>query len=92
MNIIFLRSKEYYGQLKNIIMADHKKIQYHIVQAENYKRIYDATKRRRGIYVIFNKFARRRNGYHVDVGYTLCLNDLELLTTEMKYLENRIAT
>ena len=45
-----IRNKEYYTQFDEEMNRDHRALDYHIRQAENYKRIYQLTKGRSGVY------------------------------------------
>lgn len=41
-----------------------RNVRYHTNQAVNFKRIYELTKNRKGIYRLLNIFAEKRNRYH----------------------------
>lgn len=43
-----IRNKEYYTQFNEEMKRDHRVLDYHIRQAENYKRIYQLTRGRSG--------------------------------------------
>ena len=59
-------------------------------QAENYKRIYQLTKGRSGVYALLNKFAKRMNQVHCDKGAKLAKLDMAWCLYEMMYLQNYI--
>ena len=54
-----IRNKEYYTQFNEEMKRDHRVLDYHIRQAENYKRIYQLTRGRSGVYVLLNKWAKK---------------------------------
>ena len=69
---------------------DHRALDYHIRQAEKYKRIYQLTKVRSGVYALLNKFAKRMNQVHCDKGTKLAKLDMTWCLYEMMYLQNYI--
>lgn len=67
-----IRNKEYYTQFNEEMKRDHRVLDYHIRQAENYKRIYQLTRGRSGVYVLLNKWAKKMNQIHCDKGFKNC--------------------
>lgn len=53
-----IRNKEYYTQFNEEMKRDHRVLDYHIRQAENYKRIYQLTRGRSGVY--------KKNPYYIE--------------------------
>ena len=45
VTVMVIRNKEYYTQFDEEMNRDHRALDYHIQQAENYKHIYQLTKR-----------------------------------------------
>lgn len=63
-----------------------RKVDYHISQAENFKRLYELTKNHKGIYKLLNIFAERRNRYHCQKGTDLAIFRLKIQNDVLKEL------
>lgn len=90
MSSPIVHSKEYYNQLNKRMYDDQKAIDYHASMAIHYKKIYQLTQGRYGIYKLLNKIAKKLNLYHCEKGSKLCIDDLFQLSNEMDYLTNYI--
>lgn len=86
-----IRSREYYRQLDDEMNIAHKQMNYHIKQAETYKRIYRLTKNRRGVYRLLNKWARKMNQIHCEKGTRLGQQYMNWCLVELAWLTNYIA-
>ena len=78
-----IRNKEYYTQFNEEMKRDYRALDYRIRQAENYKRIYQLTRGRSGVYVLLNKFAKRMNQVHCNKGTKLAKLDMAWCLYEM---------
>lgn len=85
-----IKNKEYYDKLYTKMRKDRKMVDYYAKQVENYKKLYYATKGKRGVYKVLNKFAKRMNEYHYTKGYELATKDMGILEREYDYLEQYI--
>ena len=85
-----IRNREYYDQFNEEMERDHRALDYHIRQAENYKRIYQLTKGRSGVYALLNKWAKRMNQVHCDKGFKMAKLDMTWCLYEMSWLHNYI--
>lgn len=85
-----IRNKEYYAQFDEEMNSVHRALDYHIQQAENYKRIYQLTKGRSGVYALLNKFAKRMNQVHCNKGTKLAKSNMAWYLYEMAWLQNYI--
>ena len=85
-----IRNKEYYTQFNEEMKRDYRALDYHIRQAENYKRIYQLTRGRSGVYALLNKWAKRMNQVHCDKGFKMAKLDMAWCLYEMMYLQNYI--
>ena len=85
-----IRNKEYYTQFDKEMRRDRKALDYHIRQAENYKRIYQLTRGRSGVYVLLNKWAKKMNQIHCDKGFKMAKLNMAWCLYEMMYLQNYI--
>ncbi len=85
-----IRNHEYYDQFWDIFKTDNRDMKYHIAQAETYRDLYFATKGRKGFYRILNKFAEKRNAYHVEAGTKMAKKQLVILMNEMMELNKMI--
>ena len=85
-----IRNKEYHTQFNEEMKRDHRVLDYHIRQAENYKRIYQLTRGRSGVYVLLNKWAKKMNQIHCDKGFKMAKLDMTWCLYEMMYLQNYI--
>lgn len=72
-----MKNTEYYKNLTKKITREMEEIDYHIKQAQNFKRIYELTKNKSGFMnKLLNKWAIKENGKHVSKGSALALNNL----------------
>lgn len=85
-----IRNKEYYAQFDEEMNRDHKALDYHIQMAEHYKRVYQLTKGRLGVYALLNKWAKRMNQVHCNKGFKMAKLDAAWCLYEMMYLQNYI--
>ena len=88
--VMVIRNKEYYTQFDEEMNRDHRALDYHIRQAENYKRIYQLTRGRSGVYVLLNKWAKKMNQIHCDKGFKIAKLNMAWCLYEMMYLQNYI--
>lgn len=61
-----------------------RNVRYHTNQAVNFKRIYELTKNRKGIYRLLNIFAEKRNRYHYKKGMELGILQLKSMNKVFK--------
>lgn len=87
-----IKDHTYYQNFLSETELNIRQIDYHIRQAERYKRLYELTKNVRG-YGWLNWIARRLNTHHFKRGSELahknladCLSEIECLT---KFLNNK---
>lgn len=85
-----IRNKEYYAQFDEEIKNDIGKLNYHIHMAESYKRIYELTRGRSGVYGLMNKWAKWMNQVHYDKGIKMAKSNMAWLLYEMTWLQNYI--
>lgn len=85
-----IRNKEYYAQFDEEMKKDHKTLDYHVQMAEHYKRIYQLTKGRSGVYALLNKWAKRKNQIHCDKGFKMAKLDAAWCLYEIAHLQNYI--
>ena len=52
-------------------------VRYHANQAENFKKIYELTRNRKGIYRLLNILAKKRNRYHCNKGTELGISRMK---------------
>lgn len=90
MNTRVVKSREYYKQMNELIFEDQKEVDYRIRQADRYKRIYELTKGRRGIYALLNRFAHKRNRIHIRKAEEINRRDMKWLLHEITYLAEHI--
>lgn len=77
----------YHQDFLNETESNIRNINYHIRQAEQYKRLYELTKNVRG-YGWLNWIARRRNAYHCKRGFKLSHRNLTECLSRIEYLTN----
>ena len=80
-----IRNKEYYTQFNEEMKRDHRVLDYHIRQAENYKRIYQLTRGHSGVYVLLNKWAKKMNQIHCDKGFKIAKLNMAALPDVSEY-------
>lgn len=85
-----IRNKEYYAQYDEEMKRIKRVVDYHARQAERYKRIYQGTKGRSGLYGLLNKWAKRQNEYHYNKGVEMATVNMKWCLCEMIYLQNYI--
>lgn len=85
-----IRNKEYYTQFDEEMMKVHRAVNYHTRQAERYKRIYQITKGRSGLYALLNKWAKRQNQFHCNKGVVIATSNMKWCLCEFLYLQNYI--
>lgn len=61
-----------------------RKVEYHTSQAANFKRLYELTKNRKGVYKLLNKFAKKRNKYHYQQGMELSIFQMKSMNKVFK--------
>lgn len=64
-----------------------RRVDYHISQAENFKRLYELTKDHKGVYKLLNIIAKRRNEYHCRKGTNLAISRLKIQNDVLKELK-----
>ena len=64
-----------------------RRIDYHADQAENFKKLYELTQNRKGVYRLLKIFARKRNQYHCQTGINLANSQIESISKVLKELE-----
>lgn len=82
-----IKDRVYYQNFLSETESNIRRIDYHIRQAERYKRLYELTKNVRW-YGWLNKFARRRNAYHFTRGSELARRNLTECAREIDILTN----
>ena len=72
-----MKNIEYYKTLNEKITREMDELDYHVKQAQNFKKIYELTSNKSGfVNKLLNKWAIKENGKHVSKGTALALNDL----------------
>lgn len=61
-----------------------RRVDYHTNQAVNFKRIYELTRNRKGIYKLLNTFAKKRNQYHCQQGTELAVSQMKSMNKIFK--------
>lgn len=84
-----IKDKVYYESFNSRIEYLHKTVDYHILQANNWKGIYRITKGKRG-YGWLNKFACYMNRRHVEKGIKIGVKALNDCCDEITDLEKYI--
>lgn len=90
VTVMVIRNKEYYAQFNKEMNRYHRALDYHIRQAEHYKRIYQLTKGRSGVYGLLNKWAKRMNQVHCDKGFKMSKLHMAWCLYEIMHLQNYI--
>ena len=85
-----IRNKEYYAQFNEEVKRDLRSLDHHIQMAESYKRIYQLTRGRSGVYGLLNKWAKRMNQIHCDKGFKMAKSNMAWCLYEMAWLQNYI--
>ena len=80
-----IKDHTYYQDFLSETDLNVRIIDYHIRQAERYKRLYELTKNVRG-YGWLNWISRRRNAHHFKRGSELAYKNLTTCLTEIDYL------
>ena len=83
---MWMPDKEYYKQFEEEMIRDCKEVMYHTRQAENYNRLYNSTKGKKGLNRLLNKWAKKKNQEHCKIGTELALKRLGMLGYEMDHL------
>lgn len=81
-----IKDKAYYESFNRRMEYLHKRVDYHIRQANSWKDIYYITKGKRG-YSWLNKIARHMNRRHVEKGTKIGIKALNDCCDEMTDLE-----
>lgn len=63
-----------------------RKVDYHTNQAINFKRLYELTRNRKGVYKLLNIFAKKRNQYHCQQGTELAVSRMKSFNKVFKEL------
>lgn len=82
--------QQIYAQFDEELKRDQRTLNYHIQMAESYKRLYQLTKGRSGVYALMNKWAKRMNQIHCDKGFKMAKSNMVWCLYEMMYLQNYI--
>ncbi len=61
-----------------------RRVDYHTNQAVNFKRLYELTRNRKGIYRLLNTFAKKRNLYHCQQGTGLAISQMKSMNEVFK--------
>lgn len=85
-----IRNKEYYSQFDEEMKRAKRTMNYHVQQAERYKRIYQNTRGRSGLLGLLNRWAKKQNQYHCDEGSKIAKSSMAWCLCEMMYLQNYI--
>ena len=80
---MLLKNRKYYDDLKTKILKDHENIDYHTKRALAWRRLYERTKDRCGLYDFINKVAYKRNRYHCLIGCKIAEDDVKRLLWEI---------
>lgn len=80
--------KKYYEELKKKTKEDLKRLDSLIEAAEAWKKVYLATKDRKGVYKFINRLSKWINQKIVNHGRKNALKDLRVLGYEMDYMDS----
>ena len=80
-----IKDRTYYQNFLTETNRNLSTVDYHIRQAERYKKLYELTKNKRG-YRWLNRLARRMNGIHFVRGSKLARKNLTECLTEIECL------
>lgn len=61
-----------------------RRVDYHTIQAVNFKRLYELTRNRKGVYRLLNIFAKKRNRYHCQQGTELAVSQMKSMNEVFK--------
>lgn len=86
-----MKNIEYYKTLNEKMTHELEELDYHIKQAQNFKRIYELTANKSGfVNKLLNKWAVKENGKHISKGMVLALNNLEVCNKTIVELSDYI--
>ena len=72
-----MKNIEYYKTLSEKVTCEIEDVDYHIKQAQNFKRIYELTVNKSGfVNKLLNKWAIRENNKHASKGMALAFDNL----------------